>query len=89
MAHHYPMPEFMLDKELVLKLHWSAIALSEEPHEYFSALMDQSDVPQGPIPPEFIMAAVLGLIGNLANLPSLITIYIKKTSFCICIIYLI
>jgi hypothetical protein len=65
-ANHYPLPEIMIDKELVQKFHWSAIAFSEETQEYFSALMDQSDVPLGPISPEFIMAMVLRLIRNLA-----------------------
>ena len=65
-ANHYPMPEIVVDKELGHKLHWSAIAFSEETQEYFSALMDQSDVPLGPIPPEFIIATVFRLIRNLA-----------------------
>jgi hypothetical protein len=60
------MPEIMINKELVLKLHCSAIMFSEETQEYFSALMDQSNVPLSPISSELIMAAVLRLIRNMA-----------------------
>jgi hypothetical protein len=60
------MPEIMINKELVLKLHWQQSYFLKKRKKYFSALMDQSNVPLSPIPPEFIMAAVLRLIRNMA-----------------------
>jgi SOS-response transcriptional repressor LexA len=66
MAQEYPIPEELTKEELGQKLNWYPLAHDEDTDAYFLQIVEEQEMPIGPIPPDWVVATALRLIRALA-----------------------
>lgn len=62
----YPIPDDLIKDGVEQKLHWAPLAWDESTHDYFMGIVEEQNVPLGPIPPEYILGTALRLSRALA-----------------------